>query len=82
MRFHQLGCASYGIGLNWCEVRVVQRGRYDFPLRKYTLELRVVVDSNADLSPLEARFRAALGINMNAVQIVDSLEGPMVTDSR
>ncbi len=47
-----------------------------------SLELRVVVDSNADLSPLEARFRAALGINMNAVQIVDSLEGPMVTDSR
>jgi hypothetical protein len=39
MRFHQLGFASYGTGLNWCEVRVVQRGRYDFPLRKYTLEL-------------------------------------------
>jgi phenylacetate-CoA ligase len=47
-----------------------------------SLELRVVGDSNADLKPLEARFRAALGINMNSVRIVESLEGPMVTDSR
>jgi phenylacetate-CoA ligase len=47
-----------------------------------SLELRVVGDSGADLGPLEARFRAALGINVNSVQIVESLEGPMVTDSR
>jgi phenylacetate-CoA ligase len=47
-----------------------------------SLELRVVGDSSADLKPLEARFRAALGINMNSVQIVESFEGPMVTDLR
>ena len=47
-----------------------------------SLELRVVGDSSADLSPLEARFRAALGINMNSIRIVESLEGPMVNDSR
>jgi phenylacetate-CoA ligase len=47
-----------------------------------SIELRVVGDSSADLRLLEARFRAALGINMNSVRIVESLEAPMVTDSR
>jgi hypothetical protein len=59
MRFHQLGHASYGIGLNWCEVRVVQRGRYDFPLRKYVLELNA--NAREDLMLARDQFRAAKG---------------------
>ena len=47
-----------------------------------SLELRVVGDSSADLSPLEARFRAAFGINMNSVRVFVALEGPLVTDLR
>jgi hypothetical protein len=54
MRFHQLGQASYGTGLNWCEIRVVQRGRYDFPLRKYTLELNA--DSREQLQMVRQIF--------------------------
>jgi hypothetical protein len=59
MRFHQLGQASYGLGLNWCEVRVVQRGRYDFPLRKYKLELNA--DSRAHLQMVHQVFWAYKG---------------------
>ena len=59
MRFHQLGFASYGIGLNWCEVRVVQRGRYDFPLRKYTLELNA--NSLEQLQTVRQIFREYKG---------------------
>jgi phenylacetate-CoA ligase len=47
-----------------------------------SLELRVVGEANAELKPLEVRFRAALGINMNSVRVVESLDGPMVTDLR
>jgi hypothetical protein len=59
MRFHQLGYASYGMGLNWCEVRVVQRGRYDFPLRKYTLELNA--NSREQLQAIHQIFREYKG---------------------
>jgi phenylacetate-CoA ligase len=47
-----------------------------------SLELLVVGENGTDLSPLEARFRAALGINMNSVVVTEKLEGPMVIDSR
>jgi hypothetical protein len=39
VRQHQLGRASYGRGLNWCEIKVVQRRRFDFPLGKEVIQL-------------------------------------------
>ena len=46
------------------------------------LELRVVGQAGTDTSTLDARFRQALGIGMNAVTVVDTLEGGLVVDRR
>jgi hypothetical protein len=59
MRFHQLGRASYGTGLNWCELHVVRHGRYDFPLERQILELNA--SSEQALLDLRRQFRAHRG---------------------